>query len=277
MKPVPPATNVVVTRGRVAHGVSSVAMRTLVGLSYSPWSEKARWALDHRGIDYRSEEYTPMLGELALRVRTGKLRGKISVPVLLDDGKTVFDSMAIARHAEDLAGSRVLFPEGRDAEIEDWNARSEAAMAAGRALLLKVMARDERSQLESLPPFIPRALKSAMRPVAAFGIRYVAKKYASSEPDEKHEATLVSTLDALRAVLRDRKTIFSSGFTYADIAMAMVLQAVRPVADEYLRLGPATRELWTHAVLAAKYPDLLQWRDELYAKTRNKRRKEKNA
>jgi glutathione S-transferase len=248
-------------------------MRTLVCLSYSPWSEKARWALDHRGIDYRTEEYTPMLGEPALRLRTGKLRGRISVPVLFDDGKTILDSIEIARHGDALAGGAVLFPTGKDAEIEEWNARSEGAMSAGRALLLKVMARDERSQLESLPRFIPGPLRAAMRPVAAFGIRYVARKYASAESDERNEATLVSALDALRTVLKKRKTILSSGFSYADIAMALVLQGVRPVADEWMRLGPATRELWTHTVLAARYPDLLEWRDDLYAKTRNKKRR----
>src|SRR5881394_1648957 len=119
-------------------------MRTLISLSYSPWSEKARWALDHRGVEYRTEEYTPMLGEPALRVRTRKLRGTISVPVLLGEGKAIFDSLAIARRADELGGGAVLFPEGRGAEIDDWNAKSEAAMSAGRALLLKVLARDEK-------------------------------------------------------------------------------------------------------------------------------------
>ena len=281
MNPVPPATNVVATRRRVAHGVSSHSMRTLVSLSYSPWSEKARWALDHRAIEYRTEEYTPMLGEPGLRLRTGKLRGKISVPVLLGEGKAIFDSIEIARRADVVAGSPLLFPPGRDAEIARWNDDSEAAMAAGRALLLKVMARDEKSQLESLPRFIPAALRSAMRPVAAFGIRYVASKYTSAEADERNEAKLLHTLESLRAALKARReksgargwTLLESGFSYADIVMAVVLQGVRPVADEYIRLGPATRELWTHPVLAAKFPDLLEWRDELYAKTRNKKKR----
>jgi glutathione S-transferase len=33
-------------------------------------------------------------------------------------------------------------------------------------------------------------------------------------------------------------------------------------------LGAGTREVWTNASLAARYPDLLEWRDALYAKHR---------
>ena len=258
-----------------ADPVSSVAMRTLVAISYSPWSEKARWALDHRGIDYRFENYTPMLGEPGLRLRARKLRGKVSVPVLFDDAKVIFESIAIARHGEALAGGRVLFPEGRDAEIAAWSDKSEVALFAGRAVLLKVMARDEKSQLESMPKFIPRALRQAMVPVAGLGVRFVARKYSSPEADVRNEAKLDETLRDLRSALKHRKTLLSSGFSYADIAMATVLQGVLPVAQEYLPLGPATRELWTHAVLAARYPDLLAWRDELYAANRNKKNDEK--
>ena len=54
----------------------------LVSLSYSPWSEKARWALDHHGIEYRNIAYTPMLGVPRLRMRLRAMRAKITVPIL---------------------------------------------------------------------------------------------------------------------------------------------------------------------------------------------------
>jgi glutathione S-transferase len=47
-------------------------MRKLVALHYSPWSEKARWALDHHGVAYRYEEYKILLGEPKLRLATKK-------------------------------------------------------------------------------------------------------------------------------------------------------------------------------------------------------------
>ncbi len=42
-------------------------MATLHGLSCSPWTWRARWALDHHRIDYDYREHTPMLGERRLR------------------------------------------------------------------------------------------------------------------------------------------------------------------------------------------------------------------
>ena len=38
-------------------------MVDLYSLVYSPWSEKARWALDHHRIAYRRVRYEPVIGE----------------------------------------------------------------------------------------------------------------------------------------------------------------------------------------------------------------------
>ncbi len=38
--------------------------RRLIGLHYSPWTEKARWALDRQRVPYAFEEHLPMLGEM---------------------------------------------------------------------------------------------------------------------------------------------------------------------------------------------------------------------
>lgn len=57
-------------------------------------------------------------------------------------------------------------------------------------------------------------------------------------------------------------------FTYADVAMAVVLQMVRPVPDRYMPLGPAVREVRTNEELARGFADLVEWRDRLYARHR---------
>jgi hypothetical protein len=46
-------------------------MLELLGLPYSPWSEKARWALDARGIAYQRRKLDPIVGLDLL----GKLAG----------------------------------------------------------------------------------------------------------------------------------------------------------------------------------------------------------
>ena len=60
-------------------------------------------------------------------------------------------------------------------------------------------------------------------------------------------------------------------FSYADIAMAVVLHFVVPPADEYVSMGPATRQCWTTPALADEFRDLIYWRDQLYADHRRYR------
>jgi glutathione S-transferase len=57
-------------------------MTELLALPFSPWSEKARWALDARGVPYDYRRYQPILGEPALRAKLRRARGPVTVPVL---------------------------------------------------------------------------------------------------------------------------------------------------------------------------------------------------
>ena len=58
-------------------------MNRLVALSYSPWSEKARWALLHHGVPFREIEYVPILGTPWLRWVARRASGRVTVPTLL--------------------------------------------------------------------------------------------------------------------------------------------------------------------------------------------------
>ena len=135
---------------------------TLVGEGFSPWTEKARWALDHHRILYRYEEYTPLLSEPWLRIRAGRGSGTISVPYLLGgDGLSLGDSFAIAREA-DRRGNGSLVPEDQIDEITTWNERSERLMRAGRARILAQTEENRELQSESLPSQLPQALRSML-------------------------------------------------------------------------------------------------------------------
>lgn len=78
-----------------------------------------------------------------------------------------------------------------------------------------------------------------------------------------HEAAIREGLAALRAGLGGAAHLLGT-FTYADIVMTNLLQAVTPVADEFMKIGPATRRVWTHPALAREFADLVQWRDDIY-------------
>lgn len=57
--------------------------------SFSPFCERARWALDHHGISYREVEQVPMLAEITLRIGVRRFRGPVTVPLLVTRGGSV--------------------------------------------------------------------------------------------------------------------------------------------------------------------------------------------
>ncbi|MEZ4307024.1 MAG: glutathione S-transferase N-terminal domain-containing protein [Polyangiaceae bacterium] len=160
-------------------------MIELVGLSYSPWTEKARWALEHHSVSFRYVEHMPMVGELALRWRVGRPTGKATVPVLSTPGGPVTDSLAIAEYAEHQGRGARLFPAGKRGAIAQWNARSESLLAAARGLVVARTARNEGALAEALPGFVPPNLRRRLAFVAATGTAFFRAGNTASTPKAK--------------------------------------------------------------------------------------------
>lgn len=246
-------------------------MLVFTALSFSPWSEKARWALDHHHLDYKEVSFVPLLGELALRVRMQRWSGRITVPVL-QDGLTWFtDSFDIARYADRLGTGTRLFPDEHLAEISEWNQRSEAALAAGRALLMLTMAGDPEFALGLLPVSPPAVLKPVLAPIAQKGVQAFINKYRMRDAADQHESVFRSELERLAQATAGRRYLIGDTLTYADIAMAMVVQGISPVDERYLARVPGTRPSAITAELGRRYAELISWRDQLYAQHRKPR------
>lgn len=243
----------------------------LLCLPYSPWSERARWALRACGVPYRPVRYQPLVGELELRRRLRRWRGPVSVPVLLPEGEAaIADSWAIARWADQREGEARLFPPERLADIERWHRRSDEAMAAGRALsLTRVLADD--GALDELTPRPLRRFGALTRAITRAGTARTRRKYGGDlRGDAEHLAIQTGFLDELRAALGPdpaaAPATLLGAFTFADISAAQALAFVRPPADPILRLGPRSRLCFGDEALAERYADLLAWRDALYAR-----------
>ena len=242
----------------------------LIGEDFSPWTEKACWALDWHGVQYEFTQFQPLVDEPWLRFRTGNFSTKATVPVMLDGEKVLEDSIAIARHAERLGGGPALWPSGRDADVEGWNAVSEEALRAGRALFFTRFVDDPAAQLDQVPPLVPGPLRPLFRPLVRGGVAYLRAKHGADDAvTAGARATLDATLARLSQSLAGGPHLLGE-FSYADVAMAVVLQFVRPVDDRWIRLTPATRRCWTEETLASRYGDVIAWRDELYARHRRR-------
>lgn len=248
-----------------------MADRVLVELPLSPWTERARWALDHHGLSWRRVVHAPFLGEGKLKKLRRGLPGKPTTPLLVDDGVVYPSSDAIARHADAIGAGAKLFPAGRDADVDAWIANAERGSQNGRVLITRRLLDSPGALDEQLPPFTPSFVRPLLRPVTRYGTRWFARKYDLPVDDAAAvaaaEAAACAALDAVRAAL-DGGDYLLGAFSFADIVSCLLLQAVQPVQHPKYPLLPATRAQWTAPHLVERYRDLLAWRDRLYARHR---------
>jgi glutathione S-transferase len=242
----------------------------LYGIHYSPWTARARWALDHHGIDYRYREHSPYLGERALRKRGQRagLSGRITVPLLLGDGVALGDSWQIMAHADSI-GSGASLGTG-DPEIAAWGPDLEPAFAAARRRVTRRVMADKAALTEAAQGTVPNWMAGAARPIARLGTRFIAKKYGFDPDATEDDSAFCAGLDRIRAQLNGEAYLYD-GFSAADIVAACLIAAVRPHASH--RLGPANFAAWEAAHLVEPYADLLQWRDTMFATHRPQRRR----
>jgi glutathione S-transferase len=241
----------------------------LFTIAYSPWSEKARWALDHHRVQYKERKFVPMLSQPGLRLRLRQFRGRLTVPIFLDGKQVLSDSFEIAKHADHIGGGPTLFPIEKLDDIARWNDHSEAVMSAGRASVMARVRNDPEAQREYVASSIPSALAGALRPLARVGNAYLAHKYYAGEPgneDELREATRALLSELLQAL--DGRAHLLERFSYADIAAAASLQQIAPVHDRFIPLSPAVRRSSTDPALAEEFSSLVAWRDRLYEQHR---------
>jgi len=244
-------------------------MTTLYHIDVSPWSEKARWALDLNGIDYRKVSYNPLTTPLVMRLKTGNFFENVTLPVLVDGKARIMDSFDIAQWASENGKMKSLFPENEFVAIVQWNRLSEEGLSAGRALALSRLAQNRKAKFEQLPFDVPAPLQPLFMPLIenrlkAFGNRY---KFSFNHP-QRYRADLDDVLEGLSRVLNDKGNYVLGEFTFADIAMAQVLQFVSPVSNRYIAVPEGLKACMQDPELAEKYSDLIAWRDNLYQKHR---------
>ena len=118
----------------------------------------------------------------------------------------------------------------------------------------------ERSNLRRPSPRLASHSQADWR----IGMRASDGKYETAARLPAAEETLAEAFRELRMAVSRHACLVGGTFSFADVAMAVALQFVEPVADRYIRLGPATRRAWTNERFRHDYADLLAWRDMVY-------------
>ncbi|MBV6494506.1 MAG: hypothetical protein LDLANPLL_02539 [Turneriella sp.] len=240
----------------------------LFGISYSPWSEQARWALDHHIIRYKYTEHVPLITNALLRFATKNYTGKLTVPVLVTENRSFSDSWHIVNYADRTGHREKLIPLDLADEIRNWHDLADCANKANRIIATDTTSQSEEAKRAALPDFIPEFAKNTLSPLADLAAAYLSMKYDFRHaiiPEEKRKVREV--LLKIRQRLNGKRFLFDT-FTYADITAAGTLSFVKPVADKYIPLKPALRTAFTQNDLANEFADLLEWRDKLYADKR---------
>src|SRR5260370_39727827 len=95
--------------------------------THSHFNEKARWALDFKAVPHLRRSLIP--GFHIMKVRS--MTGQTAVPVLILDGKTIFDSSRIIEALEEAYPGSPLYPDNlnerrRALELQDFFDREVA-------------------------------------------------------------------------------------------------------------------------------------------------------
>ncbi|MEO1267147.1 MAG: glutathione S-transferase N-terminal domain-containing protein [Myxococcota bacterium] len=233
-------------------------MHTFYAIGYSPWSERARWALDHGSIAYHPIVFTPTLTDIRLRAALRRPLGRITVPVLfLTDGTVLEESLEIVRWVSRQDPERLPLGDSTDEVC----AIANRLLEAGRVRTTHRALRDDALMKASLPSF--------MAPLGGAGVaigRPIARRLLIKYPVGTEEACLeqmIEALEELRARIDGRSTIHRQ-FSCTDIMAATALAFVQPAPGPWAKLNETARQGWTEPELAERFADLLEWRDRLY-------------
>jgi glutathione S-transferase len=213
----------------------------------SPWSVRARWAIDacHALVDIRS--YRPGADQPALWRKLGcSLTGRpTSVPVLFrHDAPPLRDSLDIAIFAVEESGCKdpLLFPPAHLDRIKEVCALTDVIMSHSRGLFMSSLQRDPARGAEIL---LPPALRNHFFSNWLVGpmTTSVLKKY----PPANREVALAAVRDIRYSLEQSNYGyVVGKSFSFADVCVASTNLDV--MADS----EPADS--------SEKYDDLQQWR-----------------
>lgn len=215
-------------------------------ISISHYSEKARWALEYKGVEH--ERRSPPPGS-HIAVALWRTRGRgATFPVLELDGERLGDSSAIIAALERRFPDPPLYPADpaereRALALEEFF--DEELAPYMRRFTFHELRRDPERFTEIVGLAAPELFARAgwiARPFAlAFtGLRYGARSAArAAEARER----VVAAMDRLEAELGDGEYLVGGRFTVADLtAAALFYPMVRP-PESTVTLPPLTDEL----------------------------------
>ena len=222
-------------------------------LDISHFNEKARWALDYKGIPHKRHSVFPGMQPARARMLRG---GTSTLPVVDIDGKRIGDSTKIIEELERRWPDPPLYPADpaeleRALEIEEFF--DEQCAHELRRVMFDPLLRHPELMAEALGTDRRRGA-SALKVVFPIVDRVVRHKYTVN-PEAAAEAreTVLAAMDRIEAERGPSGYLVGDSFTVADLTAAAILSPlVRPPEFPYHQVDPARDP-----------EDLKRWRDSL--------------
>jgi glutathione S-transferase len=203
-------------------------MLRLVTIPISHYCEKARWALERAGLEYREERHVQVIHRVAARLAGGGL----TVPVLVTPEGAIGESGLILAWVDQRLDPELrLFPTGRSERrevVELCGRLDERFGPSGRRLMyVHMLAQRElllRFNNQGVPPWEDRALRWSW-PLAVRVVGRVLEIRPGVELED--EASVWRELDFVAELLSDgRPYLCGERFGAADLTFAALAAAV---------------------------------------------------
>lgn len=198
-------------------------MITLYQFQCSHYCEKARWALDYKGLRYVCKNLVP---GPHLKV-TKKLAPGSSLPILVDDGAVVQDSTSIIAFLDEKYRDRPLTPpDPVEAQAaSDWEEYLDEEIGVTLRLWFYYYTLPDRDRalrflLEGAPWY--------GRPIMAFAfprIRAAMLEYMNiyAESASQSEQRMLTAFDRLDGAVKDGRFLVGNSFSKADLTACALL------------------------------------------------------
>jgi glutathione S-transferase len=237
-------------------------------LKVSHYNEKARWALDYKGIPHVRRALPPGLHQKTAR----RLSGGTTFPVLEFNGRAIGDSTLIIEELERRHPEPPLYPADPDArrralEVEDFF--DEELGPYSRLLVVHHMLPDPKLILGAFFPDLNGIRRTWWRAIFPVGRRRFKQAFGINEQSVAHAFEKIRRAgERFRAELGPSGYLVGDRFTIADLTLASLLAP--PVAPEQF---PYPQPQRGHPLLAPlrdaiNESGMLDWTREMYARHR---------
>jgi glutathione S-transferase len=248
----------------------NVSLPLLWHIPFSHFNEKARWALDFKGIAHRRQ----VLGVNYL-YRAWRATGRGTLPILFLDGRAIGDSTAIIAALEERQPEPALYPSDaahrrRALALEDFF--DEVLGPSLRAALVTPLFRED-------PDLAMRVLTTGMPPQAYASLRPLVRIFPSfyrfrhrvqAKRLRQDRADVAAALDRIARELQPSGYLVGNAFSVADLtAAALLCPVLQPAEIQYpltVELPASIREYQDEV----KRHPAAQWAAGMYRRHRGK-------